>query len=319
MPRQTRPTGLERTIQQHSIASALRKSTTNSTSRSADFRAATSLSPTTVTLDLQEDTVTLTHSSGSSVSVTPYGAQVLSWTDAEGRERLYLSELAHSDGGTAIRGGIPVIFPQFGTGPLPKHGFLRTRRWSLVSHSASAAIFRITDDESTRSLWPYPFLAELTVELSRVLSVKLTVTNTGDSRFTFAAALHNYFAIDWIDAARVRGLGGLSYIDKTAAGAQSVELAPELHITGETDRIYIAGPRQVSIGCAVGLSSTAIAATGFGDWVVWNPWQEASGGLTDMRPEDYRHMLCVEAARVIDPVALDPGAVWVGEEILSTT
>lgn len=272
-----------------------------------------------MTPDLQEDIVTLAHSSGSSASITPYGAQVLSWIDAEGRERLYLSELAHAGSGTSIRGGIPVIFPQFGTGPLPKHGLLRTRPWSLASQSASAASFRITDDESTRSLWPYPFLAQLTVELSRVLSVRLTITNTGESRFTFAAALHNYFAIDWIDAARVRGLGGLTYVDKTAAGAQSVQLTPELHINGETDRIYIAGPRQVSIGCAVGLSSITIAASGFGDWVVWNPWQEASGGLTDMRPEDYRHMLCVEAARITDPVALDPGTSWVGDEILSTT
>lgn len=268
---------------------------------------------------MNEDMVTLAHSSGSRASVTSYGAQVLSWIDPEGRERLYLSKLAHSDGGTPIRGGIPVIFPQFGTGPLPKHGLLRTRRWSLVSHSASAATFRITDEESTRSLWPYPFLAELTVELSRVLSVRLTVTNTGESRFTFAAALHNYFAVDLIDAARVRGLADLSYIDKTAAGTQNVELTPKLHVSGEMDRIYIAGPRQVSIGCAVSLSSTEIAASGFGDWVVWNPWQQASSGLTDMRPEDFRHMLCVEAARITNPVALDPGTAWVGEEILSTT
>lgn len=298
MLRQTRPTELERMI----------------------HMAHQSVSPTNVVmLDPQKDTVTLTHSSGTGVSITPYGAQVLSWIDPQGRERLYLSELARSDGGTAIRGGIPVIFPQFGTGPLPKHGFLRTRRWSLASHSASAATFRITDDESTRSLWPYPFLAELTVELSRALTLRLSVTNTGDSRFTFAAALHNYFALDTIDAARIRGLGGLRYIDKTAAGAQSVEPAPELRITGETDRIYLAGPRQLSIGCTVGLSSTAIVASGFGDWVVWNPWQEASKGLTDMGPDDYRHMLCVEAAQIIDPVALDPGAVWVGEEVLSTT
>lgn len=271
------------------------------------------------TLDPLDHTVTLAHSSGSSASVTPYGAQVLRWIDAEGRERLYLSRLAHSDGGASIRGGIPVIFPQFGTGPLPKHGFLRTRRWSLASHSVSAATFRITDDESTRTLWPHSFLAELTIELSRVLSVRLAVTNTGDSRFTFAAALHNYFAVDSADAARVHGLNGLSYIDKTASGTRSVESAAELQVSGETDRIYLAGPREVSIGCAVGSSSTIVTATGFGDWVVWNPWQNASRGLTDMGPEDYKHMLCVEAARVTEPVALDPGAAWVGEEILSST
>ncbi|MGI9091751.1 MAG: D-hexose-6-phosphate mutarotase [Gemmatimonadaceae bacterium] len=263
--------------------------------------------------------ITLAHSSGSSASVTSYGAQVLSWIDVEGRERIYLSRRARSDGGAAIRGGIPVIFPQFGTGPLPKHGLLRTRRWSLVSHTESAASFRTTDDESTRALWPYPFLAELAVELTVELRVRLRITNTGDSRFTFVSALHNYFAVDSIDSARVVGLAGLTYIDKTAAGTRCLEESPALQIHSETDRIYIAGPREVAIASAIGSSSTSIEAHGFGDWVVWNPWRDATAALADMEPEDYRHMLCVEAARVTDPVGLEPGTTWVGEEVLTST
>lgn len=263
-----------------------------------------------------DDTVSLAHSSGSSASIALYGAQVLSWVDAEGRERLYLSRLAHSADGIAIRGGIPVIFPQFGAGPLPKHGFLRTRKWALVSHNGPTATFRITDDASTYSLWPHHFVAELNVELSETLRLRLAITNTGDSHFAFTTALHNYFAVDSIEAARVRGLAGLTYIDKTAANAQSVEKSSELQIDSETDRIYVAGPREVAISCAAGSSSVQISAKNFSDWVVWNPWRDGSASISDMEPEDYHRMLCVEAGRVVEPMELEPGSSWVGEEIV---
>jgi hypothetical protein len=52
---------------------------------------------------------------------------VLSWVTPDGRERLFLSDKAVFDGSVAIRGGIPVCWPQFaGLGELPKHGFVRT-------------------------------------------------------------------------------------------------------------------------------------------------------------------------------------------------
>ena len=266
-----------------------------------------------------EDAVTLVHPSGSSARITYHGAHVVSWIDAGGRDRLYLSSRARFGPGQAIRGGIPVIFPQFGTGPLPKHGFLRTRRWSLVAHLASSATFRITDDDETRALWPYPFIAELTVNLADMLTVSLRITNSGDSSFSFSAALHNYLAVTDVKRSAVRGLSGLVYVDKMAAGARCVEEASELRLNCETDRIYVAGPRQVTIASAIDSSSTVIGADGFGDWVVWNPWSEGSATLGDMGPGDYTEMLCVEAARVTDPVVLGPGAVWNGTEVIGAT
>lgn len=266
-----------------------------------------------------EDAVTLVHSSGATARVTHHGAHVVSWIDPAGRERLYLSSRACYGPGESIRGGIPVVFPQFATGPLPKHGFLRTRRWSVVSHLGSNATFRITDDERTRALWPYPFIALLTVDLAEMLTVSLKITNPGDSRFSFTAALHNYFAVDDVQLSAVQGLSGLVYVDKVAAGARCVEEDTELRVRGETDRIYTSGPRQVAISSAVGSSSTVIGADGFGDWVVWNPWRALSATLADMAPEDYREMLCVEAARITDPVVLDPGAEWCGTEVIGAT
>lgn len=266
-----------------------------------------------------KDAVTLTHSSGATARITNYGAQVVSWLDASGHERLYLSSLARDGPGESIRGGIPVIFPQFGTGPLPKHGFLRTRRWSLAAHLGSSATFRITDDEQTRAIWPYPFIAQLTVDLAEMLTVSLSVTNSGDSSFSFTAALHNYFAVTSVRLAAVEGMAGLIYIDKMAGRARCVEESAALRIGEETDRIYISGPRQVAISSAIGSSSTVIGADGFGDWVVWNPWSHGSASLGDMEPEDYLTMLCVEAARISDPVVLDPGAHWSGTEVIGAT
>ena len=211
------------------------------------------------------------------------------------------------------------MFPQFATGPLPRHGLLRTRRWSLVSHTGSSATLRITDDDETRALWPHPFIADLAVELTETLAISLTITNSGDSPLPFTAALHNYFAVSDVRVAAVHGLSGLTFIDKMAAGAHKVEEARTLCVDDQTDRIYMAGPRQVTIEGAIATSSTAITAEGFGDWVVWNPWIDGSASLADMRPEDYLHMLCVEAARIADPMVLAPGAAWCGREILGVT
>jgi|SRR5665213_486218 glucose-6-phosphate 1-epimerase len=266
-----------------------------------------------------EDAVTLVHSSGATARITRHGAHVVSWVDPSGQERLYLSPRARYGPGEAIRGGIPVIFPQFATGPLPKHGFLRTRRWSLVANLGDSATFHITDDDETRALWPHRFRAELSVELAEMLTVSLVIRNSGDSKFSFTAALHNYLAVTDVQQAAVEGLSGLVYIDKVLDGTRCVEEGAELRIRGETDRIYVSGPRQVAVSSALGSSSTVVGADGFGDWVVWNPWRELSASLADMEPDDYLEMLCVEAARISDPVVLTPGATWSGTEVIGAT
>ena len=48
---------------------------------------------------------------GESVEVLLYGATVISWKDASGDEKLWLSDAAKLDGSKAVRGGIPIVFP----------------------------------------------------------------------------------------------------------------------------------------------------------------------------------------------------------------
>ena len=48
---------------------------------------------------------------GDRVEILLYGATVISWKSANGKENLFLSDKAHLDGSKAVRGGIPVVFP----------------------------------------------------------------------------------------------------------------------------------------------------------------------------------------------------------------
>lgn len=61
-------------------------------------------------------TVEINHSSGARVVVDRFGATVVSWVLPSGKQVLYLSSLADRTGSKPIRGGIPVVFPQFSDG-----------------------------------------------------------------------------------------------------------------------------------------------------------------------------------------------------------
>ncbi|MCB2000494.1 MAG: D-hexose-6-phosphate mutarotase, partial [Rhodoferax sp.] len=71
---------------------------------------------------------------GARVLVTLHGGHVVSWVPAGGHgEQLYLSPRSGFGQRQAIRGGVPVVFPQFSDrGPLPRHGFVRNRAWQLL-------------------------------------------------------------------------------------------------------------------------------------------------------------------------------------------
>src|SRR5205823_1519128 len=92
-----------------------------------------------------------------------------SWIPSGGTERLFLSTRSEFSSGRAIRGGVPVIFPQFASeGPLPKHGFARNLPWQFVSctpHGSdrAAATLRLDASAATKAIWPHAFQAELTV------------------------------------------------------------------------------------------------------------------------------------------------------------
>lgn len=51
--------------------------------------------------------------------------------------------------------------------------------------------------------------------------------------------------------------------------------------------------------------------------VVWNPWDKKAKQMADFGDDEYKHMLCVEAAAVEKPITLKPGEEWKGRQELS--
>lgn len=247
---------------------------------------------------------------GARAAVSLHGAQVISWVDSRHDEHLFRSSRSEFKPGGAIRGGIPVIFPQFSTfGPLPKHGFARTSDWSLVD----AGTFRLTDSPATRAVWPYPFVVEVTVAVGgQGLHVRLSVRNSGQDPFEFTSALHTYLRVADVRRVVVGGLEGARYRDSAAGGAARVQPEHTLSIVGEVDRIYpdVSGPVDIVEAHRV----RSCSMTGFRDVVIWNPGPMAS--LPDMEPGGYERMLCVEAAAIVAPIRLGPGKEWVGTQRL---
>jgi glucose-6-phosphate 1-epimerase len=258
---------------------------------------------------------------GAQAIVSLHGGQVLSWVPPAGEEQLYLSPQAVAEPGMAIRGGVPVIFPQFELmGPdrsLPRHGLARTRLWQVDAHQQgpdhAQATLVLRDDDETRALWPHGFLLEMTVAVSADrLDMELYVENTGDTSWPFAAALHTYLAVSELTHVRLQGLEGCEYQDRVVDG-MAVEDHPEKRFHGEVDRVYAKannlllrdGPRRMLIETAE-----------MPDVVLWNPGPEKCAALKDMPEDGWQHMLCVEAARIHKPVTLAPGESWTGRQSL---
>ena len=257
---------------------------------------------------------------GSSVTLTLQGAQAVSWRTPDGRERLYLSEQAVFDGSAPIRGGIPVCFPQFASlGPLPKHGFVRTRRWEVATQRCgddyALATLETGDDAATRALWPHPFRLELTLMLEADrIDLELFVANTGEAPLDFTGALHSYLRVVQVEDAALEGLRGYDYRDAANGDRIVRETGTELLVEAETDRAYFNAKRPLLLKAAN--LSLGIAQEGFPDVVVWNPWVDKCAAIADLPDKDWRHMLCVEAAVAKTPVTVAPGEEWYGRQTL---
>ena len=256
---------------------------------------------------------------GASAIATLQGAHIVSWIPAGGAECLYVSERSPFEAGRAIRGGIPVAFPQFADrGPLPQHGFARNLPWRFAgldeNGEVASARFVLESSPQTLASWPHPFRLELVANLGDAhLDVLLRVENSGAEAFSFTAALHTYLRVADAATARLRGLRFLRYLERGSADSH-VEEREVVTAADPIDRVYFATPARLALEDEGRLFR--ISQRGFTDTVVWNPGRERTAKMADMPPEGYRRMLCVEAAAIEPPVVVAPGQAWVGEQVL---
>lgn len=236
------------------------------------------------------------------------GGQLLSW-HCGGHERLFLSPHAVLDGSAAIRGGVPVIFPQFSTrGPYGRHGFARNSRWSPVAQADDRVELELGDSVDSQRLWPYRFRARLRVQLHiDALEMQLTIENRGAQSFGFSAALHAYLAVQ-LPTTRITGLAQAAY--EESAQMHPASAIEPLRVQPPVDRIYADGDEQLQLHD--GHHGLRLQRRGFEDWVIWNPGAEAAAALPDLGAAAAAGFVCIEPGCILRPPRLAPGQSWSG-------
>lgn len=240
----------------------------------------------------------------STCKVSKFGAHVISWT-FDGRELLFLSEETKMDGSRPIRGGIPLVFPQFGPGDMVQHGFARRSEWNFISknvtsdESEAEIVFTLEPTEYTKSMWPHEFLLTYTTKITDEgkMTNTLEVVNKnpeGGESFDFTALLHTYFKLEDISTLKITGLEGKEFIDSLKNDERSPESRREVTIEQNVDRIYTNMQiKHEDLYFTEGENSIKIE-TNAADIVVWNPWIEKAKGMSDFGDNEYVNMVCIE-------------------------
>lgn len=267
--------------------------------------------------------VLLTRDRKTSCKVHLFGATLTSWVN-QGEEMIFVSEKAKFDNKAAIRGGIPIVFPNFGPWKLgPQHGFARISPWTVEKPAAKnengdvVASFSLEDNEYTRAMWnENKFKVTYTVVLGdNSLQTSLRVDNTGSAAFDFTCLLHTYFRVPDVTTAAVSNLRGCTFTDKVGADIIAVEDRDLVTVDKPVDRIYEKTPNEHLISGVTGQRTISLQKVNLPDTVVWNPWEKALT-MADLGA-GYVNMLCVESGHVVEPVHLPPGRQFVASQILT--
>lgn len=239
------------------------------------------------------DLITLTHK-GAKITLSLYGAHILSWTTPTHGELLYLSPQALYADGKAIRGGIPLCWPWFGKAGTPAHGYARTNLWQLNASdldnpdyaSLSLILPASNDDIPTATLTLT--LKESSLELS-------LETLAGKTPVELSVAFHNYFALSSIENAKVLGLAHTPYTDyvDTPSHNDDLDLRPHPPI----DRIYQeVHTRPLELLDPARQLTLRIQTNSAPSCVVWNPGPDH--GIGDLPPDAWKHFICIESALI---------------------
>lgn len=208
------------------------------------------------------------------------GAQLLSWQPAQAKQDvLWLSEIEPFQNGVAIRGGVPICYPWFGTAKEPAHGTARIREWTLVENSASA--------ENVRLVFTLDNEAKIEMILGESCELYFSHLQAEPAQF----ALHTYFNVGDIEQIEVQGLP--TTCEDKLTNSQADVPSPR-KIRESVDCIYAAQAVNF-IQDFANQRTIRIEHINASETVLWNPWQKAVGGMSE---SGYKTMVCVETARI---------------------
>jgi glucose-6-phosphate 1-epimerase len=279
-----------------------------------------------ITIECQNELVAIGIKNKAAVAeVFLQGAQVTRYQRIGEPPVLFLSEDCDYRTGTALRGGIPICWPWFGeldknpdavkqvvpdsaAQRAPVHGFVRNKPWHV--HSITTPNDALTVIElgittgSDEPFWPYATSLVYRIEIGTSIKTCLFITNTSEHSVTFSNALHSYFTVNDISDVRIKGFNQTEYIDALDDWTLKVQEG-DITFSQECDRIYARGCTPVEIH--ENSRAIHISSEGSHSSVVWNPWIEKSQRLSHYKDDDYKTMVCVETANVMnDCITLAP-------------
>lgn len=247
--------------------------------------------------------MTIAKIAGPNMELTAHGGQLLS-VPGHSADLLYLSPDASPDNG-AIRGGMPIIGPWFGTltGLEPAHGWARRRPWK-VDVRDNGVIATCT--------WRGLALA-LTIEakaptgVNAGFSVVLNARNKTNDPKMLQLALHPYFRVS--DATQVMVTQGEHAASFDGSLYDEIWDLPNLDLERDiSNRHIVATINDPGLGRAIHVQYIGADHT-----VVWNPGKDAARDLPDLPDGDWKKFVCVEPA-FLGP-ELQGGLVGPGQEV----
>lgn len=271
----------------------------------------------------EKSIITLNIGDSNSAQIHLFGATVISWK-CSGNENLFLSSTSKMDGSKAVRGGIPLVFPNFGPWKLgPQHGFARSMWWTVSTppkkiegEKKMMAVFQLVDNDESRKIWNHKFLLQYTVILSETeLITQLDITNTDKESFDFTTLLHTYFKVNDITTSKIIGFKGCQYLDKVKnSDKEETEDRTEIVIDENVDNIYknTIGHTLVNDEFSITLKKTNLP-----DTVLWNPWIEKAAKMSDFDDDGYKKMVCIEAGYVAQRKVLTPSETFTCQQTLT--
>ncbi|KAL0324235.1 UNVERIFIED_CONTAM: putative glucose-6-phosphate 1-epimerase [Sesamum calycinum] len=253
---------------------------------------------------------------GAAVRVSLHGGQVRSWRNEKGEELLFTSSKAIYKPPAAVREEFLFVFH-------------RNRMWvvdenppPIQSFDSSCRTFidlLLKSSDEDLKHWPHSFELRLRVLLTFEghLILISRVRNVNCKPFSFSFSFHTYFSVSDISEVRVEGLETLDYLDNLRNRERFTEQGDALTFESEVDRAYLSSSDAVAVFDHEKKRTFVIKKEGLPDVVVWNPWDKRAKAIPDFGDDEYRRMLCVDAACIEKQIPLKPGEEWTGRVELS--
>ena len=249
-----------------------------------------------------------------SLALSTYGGQLLKARHSSSvQDVIFLGKKASAANGHSIRGGVPVCWPWFGASPVPGRpiqGFARTAHWEVKEIGKDFIRMDLPSAAVPPELVDFPFELFTEIRLTDELELRLGMKNCGTSAAEISCALHTYFAVSDIANVRISGLDGAAFEDRRASAAQVTGHVQdgEVAVDAEVDRLYTSTTADVIYSDLGTGRSILVEKLGSYSTVVWNPWIEKAKAMPDFGDQEFRKMICIEAANAgSDSRILIPG------------